>query len=171
MGLTFTVGGATDVFFGDFAEQVEQALAREFNVSLPASAGQGVYYSQEVDWFGWAQLQQMVMAAIGKSSAPNLLSIEAWRGVFLPVAVEPTQLEIDEDAWLQCAGLPGLIGELSALAGAYSLPTDQTGLNALWEKYAEDEDDDVGIEMQTYSQLLLAAQVAAARGLPLWVVK
>jgi hypothetical protein len=162
---------AIDVFFGDFAEQVEQALAREFNFSAPVSGGQGAFYSDEVDWFGWAQLQQMVMAAIGRPGAPNLLSVEAWRGVFLPIAVEPAQLEIAEDAWLQCASLPGLIGELEALASAYSLPTDRAGLSALWDKYAEDEDADVGIEMQTYSQLMLAAQVAAERGLPLWVVK
>jgi hypothetical protein len=171
MGLILTVGKSTEVFFGFFAEQVAQRLTETFGYPQFPPPDFEPYRSQEVDWFGWPQLQQMAMAVLGKDGAPNLLSVEAWRGVFLPMPVEPVQLEVEEDAWLQCASLPGLVAELELLAAAYSLPLDQAGLHALWEKYRDDEDADIGIEMQTYSQLMLAAQVATARSLPLWVVK
>jgi hypothetical protein len=172
MGLTFTVGVTSDVLFGTFAEQVDQELARQFGYSMPTRLDAEPYRSQEGDWFGWAQLQQMASAAIGRDSAPNLLSVEAWRGVFLPLDIGPTSLEIDEDAWLQCASLPGLLSELEQLGNACLLATDQAGLKALWEKYyTDDPDADESSEMQTYAQIMLAAQVATARGLPLWVVK
>jgi hypothetical protein len=172
MGLTFTVGVATDLFFESFAEQVERELARQFGYSMPGRLDSGAYRSQEVDWFGWAQLQQMASAAIGRDSAPNLLSVDAWRGVFLPIDIEPASVAIDEDAWLQCASLPGLLGELEQLGSASLLATDPEGLRALWEKYCTDDPDaDESTEMQTYAQLMLAAQVAAERRLPLWVVK
>ncbi|MGA7731873.1 MAG: hypothetical protein WCD37_11460 [Chloroflexia bacterium] len=172
MGLTFTVGVTGDVFFGTFVEQVDQELAGHFGYLMPARPSSGPYRSQEVDWFGWAQLQQMASAAIGRDSAPNLLSVEAWRGVFLPMEIEPTSIAIDEDAWLQCASLPGLLGELKQLGSASLLATDPPGLRALWEKYYTSEPDaDESTEMQTYAQLMLAAQVAAERRLPLWVVK
>jgi hypothetical protein len=172
MGLTFTVGVASDVFFGTFAEQVDQELARQLGYTMPSGSGAEAHRSQEVDWFGWAQLQQMASAAIGRDCAPNLLSVDAWRGVFLPVHIEPASLEIDEDAWLQCASLPGLLSELEQLGNACLLATDPPGLRALWEKYyTDDPDSDESSEMQTYAQIMLAAQVATERGLPLWVVK
>ncbi len=171
MGLIFTVGTPADVFFGDFAVQVEQELAMRFNYSAQSQLSGDPYRSEEVEWFGWAQLQQMAGAAIGRPSAPNLLSVDAWRGVFLPMAIEPVSLEIDEDAWLQCASLPGLLGELEQLAAASLISTDPANLKRLWDKYNGDMDADEGTEMMTFSQTLLAAQVAVQRGLPLWVVK
>ena len=168
MGLTFKVGAATDVFFGEFAVKVEQELARQLRYSVADSPGVSTFYSEDVDWFGWAQFQQMATMALGQSNVPNILAVEAWRSVYLPIHVEPTTIEIDEDALLQCASLPGLVVELEQLAASQAWATDRTGLQALWTKHYE---DDEATEIQTFIQLILAAQVASERGMPLWVVK
>jgi hypothetical protein len=78
----------------------------------------------------------------------------------------------DQDTWVQCASLPALVRELEQLAAARSLPTDSMGLYELWERYYQDEyTAEEDIDIQTYTQLMLAAQVAVERALPLWVVK
>ena len=175
MGLIFTVGTPSDVFFGDFAVQVEQVLAKQLHYSTPSELALDPYQSEEVEWYGWAQLQQLAVTTIGKDRAPHLLSVEAWRGVYLPIPIEPVQLTIDEEdpqAWLQCASLPALVRELEQLALVGSLPADSMGLYEMFEKYYEegaDSGDDM--DLQTYTQLMLSAQVATERSLPLWVVK
>lgn len=177
MGLTFTVGNASDVFFGEFADQVEHELARQLNYSAPRSTALDLeaYRSEEVAWFGWAQLQQKAVSTIGKDRVPQLLFIEAWRGVYLPLGIEPVQLIIDEEddqAWLQCGSLSKLLRELDQLALIGNLPTDPVGLNELWERFFEEgADPDEDMDIQTYVQLMLAVQVAIERGMPLWVVK
>ena len=168
MGLTFTVGIPANVFLETFADQVEQALARDLNYSIPSPLEADPYYSEEVEWFGWAQFQQMAVMALGRDNVPSILSIEAWRSVYLPIPMEPTTLEVDEETWLQCASLPGLLQELEALAASQAMATDRAGLQALWEKH---RDDDETTEIQTFIQVFLAAQVAVERSLPLWVVK
>ncbi|MEO5953607.1 MAG: hypothetical protein ABIQ44_14165 [Chloroflexia bacterium] len=168
MGLTFKVGASGDVFFGEFAERVEQELARQVRFSIPGTPGVSTYYSEDVDWFGWAQFQQMATMALGQSNVPNILAVEAWRSVYLPIHLEPSTIEVEEDVLLQCASLPGLLVELEQLAASQSWGTDRAGLKALWTKHYE---DDEATEIQTFIQLLLAAQVASERGMPLWVVK
>ena len=168
MGLTFKVGAATDVFFGEFAVKVEQELARQLRYSVGDSPGVSTFYSEDVDWFGWAQFQQMATMALGQPNAPNILAVEAWRSVYLPIHLEPTTIEIEEEVLLQCASLPGLVVELEQLAASQSMATDPVELRTLWAKYYE---DDESTEIQTFIQLLLAAQVASERGMPLWVVK
>lgn len=167
MGLTFRVGVASDVFFGEFADRVAEELARQLGYNLPATSS-GAYYSEDVDWFGWPQFQQMATMALGQPNVPNILSVEAWRSVYLPMRLEPVTIEVEEETWLQCGSLPGLVHELEQLAASQSWKTDPASLNALWQKHYE---DDEATEIQTFIQLLLAGQVAMSRGLPLWVVK
>lgn len=168
MGLTFKVGAASDVFFGEFAERVEQELARQVRFSIPSAPGVSTYYSEDVDWFGWAQFQQMAVMALGQSNVPNILAVEAWRSVYLPIHLEPVTIEVEEEVELQCASLPGLLVELEQLAASQAWSTDAASLRVLWKKYYEDDEN---IEIQTFIQLMLAAQAASERGMPLWVVK
>lgn len=168
MGLTFKVGSASDVFFGDFAEMVEAELARQLRYAAAGAPGISPYYSEDVDWFGWAQFQQMATMALGMPNVPNILSVEAWRSVYLPIHLEPVTILVDEDVELQCASLPGLMVELEALAASQAWASDPAGLRALWAKHSQ---DDEAVEIQTFIQLFLSAQVASERGMSLWVVK
>jgi hypothetical protein len=175
MGLTFTVGLASTVFMQPFANQVVQELERQLGYSMPEGTplGDEVYCSEELGWSGWQKLQERATAALGKGNVTNLLAMEAWQGVYLPAPIRPTEVAINgHDAPLQCGSLSALIRELDQFAKAGGLPTEKAGLEELWEKYMEDDDlIDEDMDIQTYVQLMLTAQVAMSHNLPLWVVK
>ncbi|HTE19337.1 MAG TPA: hypothetical protein VK689_13265 [Armatimonadota bacterium] len=175
MGLSFTVGNAASAFIEPFASQIEQELRAQLSAPLPvpAQADQEPYVSDEVAWSGWKRLQEAAVQALGEDQVPHLLAMEAWRGVYLPVLLEPRAVQIgNHPTPLECASLPRLLGELEAFAASRALPTDGAGLESLWEHYVDNDDlIDEDFDVQTYTQLMLSAQVASKRRQPLWIVK
>lgn len=173
MGLTFTVGYPRDAFIEPFAEVVANTLDRHFSSAFAVSGEDEPYYSQEIGWSGWAELQGRAQKAMKASPPHHLLSMEAWQGVFVPVETDTGSFSFqDQKSPLKLASLPHLIKELEAFGRIADLLTDDPGLKALAARYLENDDIiDQDIDVQCYVQLLLAAHEAARRHVPLWVVK
>jgi hypothetical protein len=154
---------------------VAQELQKRFSFEMPprTNFGDEGYESEEVAWSGWSRLQEAAVAALGEEKLPHLLAMEAWQGVYLPIQLTPCEFHVqDETTPLQCASLLSLVQELQLFASERDLPVDEMGLQALWEHYTDDEDlIDEDLEIQTYAQLMLAAAMATAHRMPLWVVK
>ena len=175
MGLVFTVGRPSAVFDEPFAGLVRDILEAECEDDLAFGAeGDGVepFHSAELGWSGWGLLQERARVALGAEAVPNLLSMEAWRGAYLPGWAEAGAIVFDADPTpLDVAPLGGLIGELERIGAALGLATDAAGLAELAASYDDDDRIDDDMEIQTYAQLLPAAREAARRRQPLWVVK
>ena len=173
MGLKFTVGRPTDVFDEPFAELVGYVLEAECanNVDWGLD-GVEPFHSAELGWSGWNLLQERARVALTPEEVPNLLSMEAMHGAYLPGWPEAGAIVFDDYPMpLDVAPLEALIGELEKVGPALGLATDEAGLAAIATKYADDDLCDDDMEIQTYAQLLLAARVAVTRRQPLWVVK
>lgn len=166
MGLTFVVGTATDVFAGDVARAVDQALHSRFAFSTNAEEK---YESEPVHASGWRELQRRVHQTL--DVAPHLTAVDAYQAVYLPATFEQVEhVPIPNVADpLQVASLPALLEELRRFASGASLPTDDVELMQLAAHYLE-SDFDADLDVQTYVQLMLSAKQASARGQALWVV-
>jgi hypothetical protein len=171
MGLTFSVGNPVDALIEPFAEQVKRTLAAHFD-GIILDSDEEAYFSAELGWSGWRELQQRAMEVVGARGLPHLLSMEAWSGCYVPAETEPGSFEFDgEDMRLDVASLPALVCELENVGRALDLPTSDSGLNELAAKYRDGELIDADMDIQTYAQLLLAAHAAQRRRQVLWVVK
>lgn len=166
MGLTFVVGRAADVFSGELARAVDEALHARF--AFDGSAEEK-YESEPVNASGWLALQRRVHQTL--DVAPQVTTVEAYQAVYLPAAIEHVEhVPIPNVADpLQVASLPALLDELRRFAAAASLPTDDVELMQLAAHYLESEVD-ADLDVQTYVQLMLSAKQASARGDALWIV-
>jgi hypothetical protein len=174
MGLCFTVGITDNAFEQPFSLEVKQELKKQLGYSEPLESpfGDDGFGSEEVAWSGWNKLQERASSILGEERVPHLLSIDAWQGVYLPVLIDPTVINIMNDSTpLQCASLPLLSIELEEFAKALSLPIQEEELQELWDKYMDEEEEDEDMDIQTYIQLMLSTKVAISYNLPLWVVK
>jgi hypothetical protein len=172
MGLTFQVGAADQVLLEPGASSVARDLEKLYPGSGAESSERDLWYSLELGWSGWEALQERVNAAVGARGAPHFLSMAAWYGAYLPTTLEPDTVKVDGgETPLSVASLPALIQELQRFGTAAGLPTDPTGLQALADKYEDDDLCDADMDLQTYAQLLQGALIAAARKQPLWIVK
>ena len=86
---------------------------------------------------------------------------------------QPTNLKIlTLGAPLQIASPLGLKRELREYARRQRLPTETHKLQALFERYLDDEDKiETDLHIQVYSQLMQAVNESLSRKQPLWVVK
>jgi hypothetical protein len=173
MGLTFSVGSPDSVFVEPFARAVRSWLTTEFGEKVSLELPIEHYWSDEVAWSGWAELQALATEHLPAENLEHLTSMEAWSGVYLPLMLEPCAMDFPgQKTPLDVASLPALIAELEALGAALELPTDRQGLQSLVAKYGDDDDlVDQDMDIQTYAQLLLSALEATDRRQPLWVVK
>src|SRR5439155_788387 len=105
----------------------------------------------------------------------HLGSVEAWCGVFLPVAIKPTKLKIPgSNPLLQVASAVQLDQELRAYARRLRLPTKDSQLLARFEQCMDEEaDDEAGSNwhLLVYLELMRAVNQSLSRKQPLWVVK
>lgn len=172
MALVFTVCAPTKAFTEPFATQVANTLRSHFGDTIDLNSEEDMY-SEELGWSGWAKLQDRGMKACGLEQLPHFLSMEAWRGCYLPVETECGTFQFtDASLQLNVGALVNLIAELEMIGRASDLPVDDIGLKDLFEKYMEDEDlIDEDMDIQAYTQLLPLARYARKQRLPLWVVK
>ena len=173
MALVFTVGRPADVFEEPFAELVGHVLEAECADRVDfGMEGVAPFRSGELGMSGWGLLQERARVALSAEGVPNLLSMDALHGAYLPGWPEAGAIVFDDyPTPLDVASLEGLIDELERVGPALGLATDPAGLAALAAKYDDDDLRDDDMEIQTYAQLLIAARAAAARRQPLWVVK
>ena len=172
MGLTFQVGSADQVLEEDYATELMPVLAASFPGAGAEHSSVEAWYSPELAWSGWGALQERVEAVLGAGKAPHFLSMEAWFGAYVPLAIEPTAVQVGEhETPLAVAALGALTEELERFGRAADLPTDREGLMRLAAKYDDDELCDDDMDVQTYAQVLLGAFVARERGQPLWIIK
>ena len=173
MGLIFTVGRPTDVFDAPFAELVEHVLEAECDDRVDWGLdGVEPFHSAELGWSGWNLLQERARVALTPEEVPNLLSMDAILGAYLPGWPEAGSIVFDDYPMpLDVAPLEALIAELEMVGPALGLATDTDGLAAIATKYADEDLCDDDMEIQTFAQLLLSAREAVARRQPLWVVK
>ena len=169
MSLTFVVGTAADVFGGELARAVSDALATRFHDAN--AAGDEAYRSEPVHASGWLQLQQLAKSMLG-NTAPQLTTVEAYQAVYVTADTDVQHVAIPNAADpLQIGSIPRLLEELTRFATAASLPTDVLELMQLAAHYMEsDELFERDLDTQTYVQLMLSARQAAARRQALWVV-
>ena len=173
MGLVFTVGRPASVFDDPVAELMQHVLDAECEEHLAPEGGDPEpFHSAELGWSGWNLLQERARVALNPEAVPNLLSMDALHGAYLPGWAEAGAILFDDYPMpLDVAPLEGLIAELERVGPVLGLATDDDGLARIAARYADAENCDDDMEVQTYAQLLLAARQAAARRQPLWVVK
>ncbi len=131
-----------------------------------------LHYGELAD-SGWSELQRRAIEELGKDTIPNLtaLGLEG-RGVYLPAQVQTASFPLSRGGPLKCASLLGLRNELVELAERWELPLDDEGLQQLL-RVAHDPDDGWvadAPEILTFARLVLAANEAARRDCPLWLV-
>jgi hypothetical protein len=170
VSLTFIVGTAADVFAGELASRVGQALEERFPGA--DAAGEEPYRSEPVTAAGWPQLQKRAAAALGREAVPQLTSIEAYQAVYITEDTDVQHVAIPTAADpLQIGSVPRLLAELHRFAAGASLPTGDLELMQLAVKYLEDDESyEQDLDVQTYIQLMLSARQATARRQSLWVV-
>ena len=171
MGLNCTVGGARGMFEGRFASEVAGLLDQTFGAegdwegTAPRPFG-------EMEGASWAEFRQRAAEELGRDEIPNLLALgDGGRNVFLPTNVRAVTLALSAGA-LQCASLPGLRRELASLAERWELPIEDEGLEAIL-RVATDPDDGFvadAPEIVAFARLAMAANEAARRDCPLWLV-
>jgi len=171
--LTFQVGNAAHVFIEPYGLNLDRALRENFPGQISVFPEEEAAYSRELGWSGWEGLQEAAVVALGNAALPQLLSMPAWKGVYLPVDVAPCSLSDipGEDSPLAVGALDGLVVELENFGKIAGLPTDDVGLELLAEKYDDDDLCDDDMETQTYAQLLLVGHLAQRGRYPLWIVK
>jgi hypothetical protein len=172
MGLSFTVGGARATFDGQFAEEIAGVLDNAFGAEGEWEGTPPLHYGELAD-SGWSELQRRAMDELGREEIPNLtaLGLEG-RGVYLPAHVQTASFPLSCGGPLKCASLLGLRNELVELAERWELPLDDDGLQELL-RVAHDPDDgwvSDAPEVLTFARLVLAANEAARRDCPLWLV-
>jgi hypothetical protein len=191
MGLSFQAGPTTQVFESSYAREVSDALERRFGfisesqhstletfvskISPPGLVRKPRderFCSEEVAWSGWEQLQQDAQMLLGRNEIPHLLAVDAWQGVYLPIAVEPQRVRVNREQELQVASLLSLVRESLAYSSAVELPVEEGAIKELWLTYMEDDDKiDSDMHIQTYLQLMKTAQYALRKSHALWIVK
>ena len=173
MGLVFTVGRPACVFDDPVAELMDHVLDAECGEHLAPDGGEAEpFHSGELGWSGWGLLQERARVALAPEEVPNLLSMDAIHGAFLPGWDEAGAILFDDYPMpLDVASLEGLIAELERIGPALGLATDEAGLDRIAARYVDDEARDDDMEIQTFAHLLRAARQAVARRQPLWVVK
>lgn len=91
MALIFQVASPKQVFTEPFAGNVAHELTKQFGLTFTSDEH---WESEELPWSGWEELQQRVEKKLGKDKCPQLLSMEAWQGVYLPADVKIGQVKI-----------------------------------------------------------------------------
>jgi hypothetical protein len=174
VALVFAVGNPGDVFMEPHGTAIQKVLEAKFGRSMDLDSSDDPWYTEELGWSGWAALQERALEFLAPDKIEHLLSMEAWKGAYLPVETVPMSLDYipGDNTPLKVASLRRLIEELTLIGRALKLPTDTQGLESLAQNYLEDDDlIDEDMEVQTYAQLFLAAYKAVSRNQPLWVVK
>jgi len=172
MALSFTVGGARDTFEPRFAAEVAELLDNAFGAEGEWERSTALHYGEQADW-GWAELQRRAADKLGPTAVPNLLAVKAEQGgVFLPAQVQTVSLPLSAGSPLHCASLHGLRHELAELARCWELPLDDQGLEQLLDVARDPVDGWVAEapEILTFARLALAANEAARRDCPLWLL-
>ena len=172
MGLAFSVSAPTTIFSEPFGAIVADTLRSQYGDLIDLTSELD-HCSEELGWSGWRSLQERAAEACGAGAIPHFLSMEAWRGVYLPVDTEIGVFQFsDESMNLDVACLEKLIAELELIGNALGLPIDDDRLASLFNKYIEDDDlVDEDMDIQTFTQLLPCARIARSRNQPLWIVK
>jgi len=172
MSVSFTVGGASRTFQGNYASQVAGVLDQAFG-------GETDWEGVEPQHFGelaetrWADFQERATAELGAEALPNLLALgDEGRGVYLPANVQAVTLPVSGNLPLRCASLPGLRHELNELAERWELPLDDQALKDILHVHSDPDDGWVADapEVLAYARLALAANEAVRRDCPLWLV-
>jgi len=172
MALVFSVSAPSTAFIEPFATQITETLRSTFGDEIDFD-NKAERHSEELGWSGWAELQERGAESCGADQLPHFLSMEAWHGCYLPVKTDVGSFEFpDETPNLDVGALDNLIAELELIGNALGLPVDDSSLDALSEKYTDDDDlVDEDMDIQTFSQLLPLARFAREQRLPLWIVK
>ena len=173
MALNVAIGGARDTFADRFGSEVARALDRAFG-------SEGEWEGMAGRRFGelapevLADLARRAVDELGTYAVGNLATIAAGNGigVFLPAHVEAVSFPLSDGRPLRCASLPGLREELAALADRWDLPVDEPGLLELLRVYDDPVDGPVSERLEdiTFARLALAANEAARRDCPLWLL-
>jgi hypothetical protein len=172
MSLTFTVGGTRGTFEERFASEVAGVLDNTFGAEGDWE-GEPPRHFGELAGTGWSDLQRRAARALGADAVPNLLALgEDGRGVYLPTHVRAISLPLSQGTPLRCASLPGLRGELAALAECWGLSLEDEALRHLLEVHRDPVEGGVADapEVLGFARLALAANEAVRRDCPLWLV-
>ncbi len=164
MALSFAVGGARGAFEETFADEVTGVLDHAYGCECDWERAP-IDTLGELTTAGWSRLVGLAIVALGADMTTNLTALrDGGRGVFLPAHVQAASFPLSAGEALRCASLPGLRTELAELAERWRLPLDEPGLRELIE--AGDGDG----EHEIFARVALAANEAARRDCPLWLI-
>ena len=171
MGLVFTASTPRIALHEPLASQLTDSLREQYGdaVVLDSDVQRN---SEEIGWSGWGSLQERAESACGADMVPHLLSVDLPLGFYLPVQTDVGKFEVpDEYPSFNFGSLVKLIAELELIGNALELPTDDSRLTLLFDKYFDDDDlIDEDMDIQTYCLLLPFARFALDQRLLLWVV-
>lgn len=173
MALSVTVGGARSTFDGQFASEVAGVLDQAFGAEGDWEGIGPCHFGPLTTPGSWEDFRLRAAAELGAEDCPNIQALSGeGRGVYLPAQVRAVALPLSSGQPLCCASLHGLRNELSELAGRWDLPLDDEGLRDLLRVDQDPDDGDVADDpaVLTFARLTLAANEAARRDCPLWLV-
>lgn len=164
MALSFAVGGARGAFEETFADEVAGVLDHAYGCEGDWERAP-IDSLGELTTAGWSRLVGRAIHELGADLATNLTALrDGGRGVFLPAHVQAASFPLSVGEALRCASLPGLRTELAELAGRWQLPLDDQGLRGLITQEPADD------ETESFARVALAANEAARRDCPLWLI-
>lgn len=170
MGLSIKVGGTRGTFEGPSADAIAEALDHAFGAEGEWEGDAPVGFGEQPAT-GWSRLQQQAAKTLGADFVPNLLALPGdGRGVYLPAPVRAMDLALKGFGTLRCASLPGLRSELEDLAGRWGIELDEDALRTRVSSAPDPGEAGDEPEAVALARLVLAANEAARRDCPLWLV-
>ncbi len=93
MALCFQVGTFAYAWESPYNEQLANAVTEALGyVCTPVDNYFPGYFSEDLAWSGWKQLQDAAASVIGRKATPHLQAVEAWKGVYLPLDLAPCEV-------------------------------------------------------------------------------
>ena len=167
MALNCTVGGVQGLFEDCIAGQVAEVLDQAF--------GEGDWDDWACRGFGemagtsWTEFRDLAAKELGAEEIPNILAFGSeCQVVYMPAHVRALTLSSPAGP-LRCASLHGLRRELAEFAQRWEMSLDDDVLEAIVR-----DSDEGGVadapEIVAFARLAVAANEAARRDCPLWLV-
>ncbi len=90
MGFEFRSEPPERIFDRESAAQITDALRTRFGQSLNLGKKRRLFQrSDELPWPAWAAMQKLAAKHLGEAETRHIQAVDAWLGVYLPVATEP----------------------------------------------------------------------------------
>jgi hypothetical protein len=172
MAPAFVVGDPISVLGDIDGATFLEVLKKRLGTDVSFGQTEKAYYSAELPETAWHDLLDRVEVEMGDGQSPRLWALRDYKGAFIP------QLSADDAALkvplglgnhtLICLGRDGLKRELIRFAKALELPTEREEVQRYFNR--DVYNDDEGLDICAYCQLMLALNESQRRDQPIWLL-